>query len=641
MPLRTVQTNFTSGMLDDKVRDHLDLAAYRNGAKEIGNCRVLPQGGATRRPGGDVRAKLAGSDYQIESFVFSSSQAYCLLFYDSAVDVWDKITRTYLATVAGPWTAGQIASGEMAFEQQLDKMFVSHPDFETQVITRTGFSSFTIGAFAWATDAAGTIVYQAYHKFAPALTTLSLSTASVGAVTATASAGVFTASHVGTKIRYRKCQISVTGFTNATTVTGTLDQAAPAATADYDWDEQAFSAVHGWARCFCLHLQRLWIGGGRDCPNVLWGSSLNDPFNMDLGTGADDDAIKAPIYARRVAEIVSMVSNVHLQIFTTHGEFYVPKPDSVALTPGTVSVEQQSGFGSAALQARQFDQTTVFVTRKARALREFVFDAVQTSYASDALTFMSKSLLSGPRDLDVQMEGEGEEQESRAYVSNDDGTIAVLAKVRKENIAGWSYWSTEGSYRRLGVVDAEVWAVVERTVNGVTALYLEIFDTSRFLDFSAVASGPAATSWGPFNLHKGAEVHMRSGDLYLGTATVDAVTGMVEAPTEITEIEIGFNFEPRVIPLPQHVQLADGVSVGLPKRYVSCTANLVETLSCQIKNKHISSIAPDDDPGQAPPRYTGAFKAWMLGWKPSSDIVIRAPYPLPFTLNSLVTEVEV
>lgn len=648
MPNRTVQTNFTSGMLDDKVRDHLDLAAYRNGAKEIANCRLLPQGGITRRPGSDVRTTLTALDYQLEEFVFSSDQTYCFLFYDGAVDIWDRITRSYLTKISGPWTLAHIRSNELKVEQQLDKMFVSHKDFETQVIVRVGFDSFTITAFEWAIG--GSIVFQPYHKYAPASVTLTVSATAVGAATATASAPVFVAGHVGLKLRYRKKQLTVTGYTDASTLSVTVDEAltftsgsgtVSTGAAEYDWDEQAFSPLRGYARSFCLHLQRLWIGGGRDAPNVLWGSSLNDVFNFDIGTGADDDAFKGTIYARRVAEIVSMVSNNHLQVFTTHGEFYVPTPDNGALTPGTATIQPQSGFGCSALPAKKFDVNTVFITRKANSLREFVYDALQTSYSSDVLTFMSKSLVSAPRDIDVQMEGVNEEQESRAYICNDDGTVAVLSKVRKENIAGWSYWDTQGSFRRLGVIDSEVWAVTERTVNGTTSLYLEVFDVTRLLDFSVVMTGAAATSWGPFDLHKGETVHMRSGDLYLGTATVDAASGMVTSPKAVSEIEIGFNFEPRTIPLQQHVQLPDGISMGLPKRYVSVMAQLDDTLSCQIKNKRLGSINPLDDPGEAPPRFTGSFKQFTLGWGINRDIVITAPDPLPFTLNSLVTEVEV
>ena len=77
---------------------------------------------------------------------------------------------------------------------------------------------------------------------------------------------------------------------------------------------------------------------------------------------------------------------------------------------------------------------------------------------------MSKSLLTGPRDLDVQMEGTDEEQESRAYIANDDGTVAVLTKVKKENISGWSYWTTTGSFVRLGVIEAELWAIDRKSV---------------------------------------------------------------------------------------------------------------------------------------------------------------------------------
>lgn len=638
---RTVQTNFTSGMLDAKVRDHIDLQAYRNGAKEILNCRLLPQGGVTRRSGGTVVDELTEADYQIEPFIFSTGQVYVFLFYDGFVDIWNKNSRTFLATVAGPWTVAQITANELRVEQQLDKMFVSHEDFETRVISRTGAATFAIDVFVYEKDTTGVIVYQPYQKFAASTVTLTMSATAIGAATATASAAYFEAGHVGLKLRYRKKQMTITGYTSPTVVAVTIDETLPAATAEYDWEEQAFSALRGWIRCLCLHLQRLWIGGGRDCPNVIWGSSTSGPFNFNLGTGADDDAIKYPIYAKQVAEIISMVSNVHLQVFCAHGEFYVPKPDSNALTPGTFSIEPQSAYGSSALAARQFDQTTIFVTRKAQGLRDFNYEQLRGSFAADALTFMSKALLTGPRDLDVQMEGDNEEQESRAYIVNDDGTIAVLSKVRKENIAGWSYWNTQGSYRRLGVIDSEIWCMVERTVNGITGYYLEIMSGTTMLDFSQSLSGAASSSWGPFNLHKGATVHMISGDLYLGEALVDATTGMVETPTDITEIEIGYNFTPKVIPLQQQVMMPDGITLGEPRRYVKATAQVADTLSIQIKNRHLPNTLPDEDPGLAPERFTGDFQAWMLGWAPRKDIVITAPYPLPFTLNSLVTEVEI
>ena len=134
---------------------------------------------------------------------------------------------------------------------------------------------------------------------------------------------------------------------------------------------------------------------------------------------------------------------------------------------------------------------------------------------------------------------------------------------------------------------------------------------------------------------------MRSGDLYLGTATVDATTGMVTTPTAVTSIEIGYNFVPTIVPLDQHVQQPDGITMGEPKRYVREIARLVDTISCQIKNRHLGSIQPDEDPGLAPDRYTGDFEVWLLGWQKRQRVEITSPYPLPFTINALVTEVEV
>lgn len=648
--IRAVQTNFTSGMLDPTLQDHVDLQVYRNGARRIVNCRLLPQGGATRRSGTQAVAALSKPDYQIEGFIFSDDQAYAFLFYDGGVEIWDKITRTYLTFIVGPWTAAHIASGQLRAEQQLDKMIVSHGDFETRVITRVGFASFTIDTFRWSADGNTGISFQPYHKYAAGSVSMRVSSPEVGPAQAEMSNPHFVPGHVGLKFRYRKKQLTVVNYISPTLVDVTVDEKLYFTSGgglvadhdyDYDWDEQAFSPIRGYARCFCLHLQRLWVGGGRDAPNTVWGTSLDDPFSMNLGTGADDDAIKYTIYSRRVASIVSMVSNVYLQIFTTHGEFYVPKPDSNALTPATFSIELQSGYGCNQLQAKQFDQNTIFVTRKALGLREFIYDAVQASYSSDALTFMSKQLLTGPIDLDVQMEGEGEEQESRAYISNVDGTIAVLSKVKKENIAGWSYWTTQGKFQRLGVIDSEVWATVQRTINGITKTYLEVFDNRHRMDFATDMSGSSSVVWGPFNLHKGAVVHVVSDSLYLGEFLVDATTGMITLPLAVSSVEIGFNVVPKIIPLQQHVQMPDGITIGEPKRYVSVAAQLVDTVSCQIKNRVLSLEDQGSDPGVAPEPYTGDFHVFLLGWGIRNSVTIQAPLPLPFTINSLMTELEV
>jgi hypothetical protein len=49
--IKSVQTSFTSGELDPKLRARMDIKHYYSGAERLRNARVVPQGGAGRRPG--------------------------------------------------------------------------------------------------------------------------------------------------------------------------------------------------------------------------------------------------------------------------------------------------------------------------------------------------------------------------------------------------------------------------------------------------------------------------------------------------------------------------------------------------------------------------------------------------------------
>lgn len=56
--VKQTQTNFTSGELDPALAARKDVRFYYNGAREITNCIVAPQGGAVRRAGSNFLVKL-------------------------------------------------------------------------------------------------------------------------------------------------------------------------------------------------------------------------------------------------------------------------------------------------------------------------------------------------------------------------------------------------------------------------------------------------------------------------------------------------------------------------------------------------------------------------------------------------------
>ena len=80
--IHSILTNFTAGEISPRVYGRVDLAKYQNGARELTNVTVLPQGGARKR-GGTLNVsnvKDNSPDAILVPFVFSTTQAYMIEF---------------------------------------------------------------------------------------------------------------------------------------------------------------------------------------------------------------------------------------------------------------------------------------------------------------------------------------------------------------------------------------------------------------------------------------------------------------------------------------------------------------------------------------------------------------------------------
>src|SRR5262245_5828644 len=80
--VNSILTNFTAGEISPRVYGRVDLAKYQNGARELTNVTVLPQGGARKR-GGTLQVSQVKNNNEasiLVPFVFSTTQAYMLEF---------------------------------------------------------------------------------------------------------------------------------------------------------------------------------------------------------------------------------------------------------------------------------------------------------------------------------------------------------------------------------------------------------------------------------------------------------------------------------------------------------------------------------------------------------------------------------
>lgn len=296
---RVHQSNFTAGELDPNMISRNDLKTWGKGLQTARNCILRNQGGIERRGGSYFRADI-GAEARIEPFIFSGSQEYIFVFYNTALKVYSTAGVLLQTTTSQPWTTSTMR--EMTVTQQGDTMIIAQASFMPRVITRTGATSFTSTEFSFATSVNEEKVYQPYFKFANDDITLDIDSVTKGDtnVTCTTSANYFTSDYVGSRIRYMGAELLITAYTNATTVTATLKQVPI-----MELDEDPFATSAGSAVVVVTHVAHGFTTGAS--VTIAGAESILDTDGDGIAFGALNGA-----------RTITVVDDDHYQ-FTTGG----------------------------------------------------------------------------------------------------------------------------------------------------------------------------------------------------------------------------------------------------------------------------------------------------------------------------------
>ncbi len=134
MNIATMQKGLQGGEISPSLAAQEDSQPYKTGLETLLNAFVLPQGGVRRRSGFKYVATAAGQGTLIP-FIFSTGQAYMLLFTDLAVQVYKDGAVLAGATVVTTYTASEVA--DIRYCQSGDTLFLAHPDHATAILVRS------------------------------------------------------------------------------------------------------------------------------------------------------------------------------------------------------------------------------------------------------------------------------------------------------------------------------------------------------------------------------------------------------------------------------------------------------------------------------------------------------------------------
>lgn len=550
------------------------------------------------------------------------------------------------AAATVPWSAADLA--QVYWTQSADTLLVVHPDHPPQRITRSGHTEWTIADWEFVEDNDSGRKFSPHHKFADDKATLQAS-ATTGTVTLTARAAkggvalnLFQAAHVGVRFRLgdKEVEIAAVSSAPASTATATVIEDLADTDETTDFSEEAFSAVRGWPATVCFHQDRLVIGGARDLPNRMWMSKSADLFNFDLGAADDDSAIELPVLADQVNAVRAVVPGRHLQVYTSGAEWIL---EGDPITPANVQLRPQTSHGTRidrTVPPAVVDGISVFMGRAVPRPLQFAWDELEQGYQAPELGYLSQHLFSAPVRA---MAYDGDNR--WLYIVNDDGTMAVLAIYRLEEVAGWSLHTTAGAFRAVAQVGDETYVAVERQGK----LLLERYDESFQVDAGLTGTVAEPTvDWSGFDhLADGTTVRVQADGADGGAAQVAA--GAIVLPASASAVQAGLAYSHEIEPLPPSlIQLPEG-AVGTRVRLVAArffvygARSVTVTMGARTRTVPLRRFGRDRF-GDAPPETTGEILVRALGWRRGTETGlwrIAQDTPLPFSLLKVEQELAV
>ena len=616
-------SNLSAGELSPRMKGRADFAKYYNGAESMLNMVVMPQGGATRRPGTMFVAANAnqGAASVLIPFVFSTIQAY-------TIELGDGLARFYANSgqvtsggspvqISTPWTASELP--RVTWTQSADTLYLFHPDHPPQLLTRTSATAFSI---------APAVFLDGPYLTQNATSTTLTASATTGVVTITASSGFginytganpgtgvgFKSSDVGRQIRIKTAGswgwLVITAWTDSTHVQAQVQAAVPGG-ASYPLDGTAATTVWalgkwsnttGFPYCGTFWQNRLLTGGNNVQPNAIEGSYTGS-FLTFSASAADSSVTAANAMSWIISDdqvnavawitAVGSAQAAQLGIGTSGGENVLQaQTTSQALSPTNVQAYRETSFGAAPnIRPLRIGKALLFANRALRKIHEWTFSWQVNGYEGPDLTVLAEHITQGSiAGMVYQQSPHGV-----VWIWMTDGSLAGLTYLREQQVVGFHRHILGGQYyggapriESAAVIPSpgggqydQLWLTVARTINGAILRSVEVMqpyfeampaDQSWFLD---CALATTLTTW-------------------TGTATVSGLTntGPIDQPPQFTGTGILATSAAMLSPSSVNAVLRMNGGAAQIMSYIDSQHAVISVLPSRPFNSMAPSVAP-------------------------------------------------
>ena len=431
--------------------------------------------------------------------------------------------------------------------------------------------------------------------------------------------------------------------------------------ADKKWRLGAFF-IGSYPSTVAFYEQRLVFAGTSNQPQTMFFSQSGDFENFEIGTDADD-GLQYTIGSNEVNVIRYLVSSSQLVVGTSGGEFVVRASGfDEPLTPTNTQIKQQTTFGSAPIQPLLIGNSTLFIQRAKRKLRELAFSSESDSYVAPDMTILAEHITEGG----IEEMAYQQEPDSVAWLVRADGVLACMTFRREEQVVAWHRHIVGGAFGSGNAVvesvatipgdidEDQVWVIVKRTINGATKRYVEYlsgFDfgtdvgNAFFVDSGLTYSGSAATTISGLNHLEGQSVAILADGAAHANKTVSS--GAITLDRSVTKAQIGLPFTSKLETLRIDAGSAMGSSQGKNKRIGEVTVRLFRTVGLKIgtSSTELDTVpfrSSSDNMDTALSLFTGDKTAeFNGGYDDDATITIVQDLPLPMTILAIFPTLSV
>lgn len=407
---------------------------------------------------------------------------------------------------------------------------------------------------------------------------------------ASATTDLFRSADVGKYIRVYDGIIKINTYTSTTQVSGEIlkELSDTAATTAWTLEDEIWTADKGYPSCGTFFEDRLVLAGSTDYPETLWGSCVSDYENFIPGV-TDSDAWEFTINSRMVNVIRWIEPREYLIVGTTSGEWRLGPDDTGSiLTPTNVTAKQEQQFGSGNIMPVTIGSSTLFVQRALRKIREFTFQWESDGYVAPDMTLLAEHITKG----NIAGTAYQKEPLSILWAYTEEGDLSGLTYLRDQSVVGWHRHPVDGIVESLSVIPGdgydELWAVIQRTINGSTVRYIEMlealfdddagtFTTNKglnafFVDCGYTYNGTATTSITGLSHLEGESVVALADGAYVTTKTVSS--GAITLSKAASVVHVGLPYTGKLQTMRLDVGLRDGTAQGRHKRIYDLIARV-------------------------------------------------------------------